>query len=136
LDETLRCANPSLSTDGISDSTEVELSLSAPFKICSGKIMQTSTKHNSLVLVTFVFRIMCKNTDCCLQKDPYAFNKMLVIYFIKETATFHENFQFMGAVNCPADVFVIIQLLLDILAPGTSKELVVSDFCYVVIFKL
>ena len=43
---------------------------------------------------------------------------------------------FMRAVNGLADVFVKIQLLLDILAPGTSKEHVVSDFYYVVIFKL
>jgi len=43
---------------------------------------------------------------------------------------------FMRAVNCLADVFVKLQLLLDILAPGTSKELLVSDFCHFVIFKL
>lgn len=93
LCEALRCANPSLSTDGITDSTEVELSLSAPFKTCSGKIMKTNTKHNSLFLVAFVFRIICKNTDYCLRKDSHAFNKMLGIYFIKETATFCGYFQ-------------------------------------------
>lgn len=91
----LRCANPSLSTDGISDSTEVELDLSAPFKTCSGKIMQTTTKRNSVFLVAFVFRIIHKNTDYCLQKDPHAFNKILGIYFSKETATFCEYFQFI-----------------------------------------
>jgi len=95
LDEALRCVNPSLSTDGINDSTEVELSLSAPFKTCSGIIMQTNTKCNSVFLVAFVFRIICKNTDYCLQKDPYAFNKMLGVYFVKDTATFCEYFQFI-----------------------------------------
>lgn len=95
MDEALRCANPSLSTDGISDSTEVELSLAAPFKTCSGKIMQTTTKRNSIFLVACVFRIICKNTDYCLQKDPYAFKKILGIYFIKETATFYEYCQFI-----------------------------------------
>jgi len=96
LDEALRCANPSLSTDGISDRTEVELSLSAPFRTCNGKIMQNNTKHNSVFLVAFVFRIICKNTDYCLRKDPHAFNKILDVYFIKETATFCEYFQFIN----------------------------------------
>jgi len=95
LDKALRCANPSLSTDGISGSTEVELSLSAPFKTCSGKIMQTNTKRDSIFLVAFVFRIICKNTNYFLQKDPHAFNKILGIYFIKETATSCEYFQFI-----------------------------------------
>jgi hypothetical protein len=109
LHEALWCANPSLSTDGISDSTEVELSLSALFKNCSGKIMQTNTKNNSLYLGPFVFTIICKNTDYCLQKNPHAFNKMLDIYFIKETATFVNIFSlFMRAVNGLADVFVRI----------------------------
>jgi hypothetical protein len=63
LDEAPRYADPSLSTDATIDSTEVELSLSAPFKTCSGKIMQTNTKLNSIFLVAFVFRIIYKNTD-------------------------------------------------------------------------
>lgn len=90
MDEALRCANPTLSTDAISDSTEVELSLSAPFKTCSGKIMQTNTKLSLLFIVAFVFRIILKNTDYRLQKDPPTFNKMLDIYFIKKITTFLE----------------------------------------------
>lgn len=48
------------------------------------------------------------------------FNLMLAIYVIKETATFGEDYQFMRAVNCLADVYVNIQLLLDILAPAEN----------------